>query len=331
MSINAKRLVGPLVLLVLLALGAVGLAGAARWIGQPFAGFLLLENRVVASAGLARWPAIESGAIYQHEVVAVGGAPLTGPAQLHSLVASVPPGTPLVYRLRADQREIERVIATRRFEMADFALLFGVYAATSLAFGLGGLALLRSRMRDAALHNGVPALFITSFWVLSAMDLYGPYRLFRLHALCEALLWPAVLQMALCFPRPPGWLAQRPQLAWLPYAVALPAALAYQWALPEPAAYVTAHLAATSAFGAALPALLASQLLRWLARLGSDARAVAVAIAAALTLIPAVLLTLGEFANGGRLSQNALCYTAFAFPLALGWWVARTNALGRSR
>jgi len=29
---------------------------SSRWIGRPFAGFLLLENRVVASAGLAQWP-----------------------------------------------------------------------------------------------------------------------------------------------------------------------------------------------------------------------------------------------------------------------------------
>ena len=33
------------------------LATSAAWIGRTFPGFLVLENRVVASAGLAHWPA----------------------------------------------------------------------------------------------------------------------------------------------------------------------------------------------------------------------------------------------------------------------------------
>jgi len=40
---------------------------ASAWVGRPFPGLLLLENSVVASAGLTSWPAVSEGRIFQHE------------------------------------------------------------------------------------------------------------------------------------------------------------------------------------------------------------------------------------------------------------------------
>ena len=53
----------------------IALAGSTSWINKPFPGFLLLENRVIASASVAGWPATRTGEIYQHEIVTVDGQP----------------------------------------------------------------------------------------------------------------------------------------------------------------------------------------------------------------------------------------------------------------
>jgi hypothetical protein len=96
---------------------------------------MLLENRIVASAGLSSWPATETGEIYKHRVVAVDGRPLEDARWLKDHVASIPIGTPLQYHLQRDGNVIERVIETRRFTLRDFVLLFGGSLLCGVALG----------------------------------------------------------------------------------------------------------------------------------------------------------------------------------------------------
>ena len=62
--------------LLLLTLAVTGMWEAACWVSRPFPGFLVLANRVVASAALPGWPATRGGEIFQHEVVAIDGVAL---------------------------------------------------------------------------------------------------------------------------------------------------------------------------------------------------------------------------------------------------------------
>ncbi len=304
---------------LLLAVGMAGLVEAWSWVGKPFPGFLVLENRVVASAGLAHWPATADGALYQHEVVAVDGAPLRDRRELRARVRSLAPGTKVTYRFRSGAREVERTIPTRRFEPADFWLLFGTYLLNGAVLGGTGLVLLALRRRYPGGRAAVPLLLVGAVWGLTAMDLYGPYHLFRLHALCEALLCGAALHMALGFPHPAPLARRHPWLVWVPYAFSAGLASVYQVGLREPASYVSAHLLATSALGAALLVLLSSQLLRYARAASLERRRQigALAAGAALALALPVVLTAAEALTGGRMPQNAVGFTAFIFPLAI--------------
>ncbi len=49
--------------LLLFATGAVGAIGAVAQLGEPFPGFLVMRNRVVASVGLSFWPATHGSEI----------------------------------------------------------------------------------------------------------------------------------------------------------------------------------------------------------------------------------------------------------------------------
>jgi hypothetical protein len=312
---------------VLLVVGLVGSLGAARFVGQPFAGFLVLENRVVASAGLAHWPATRGGEIYQHEITAINGTPLVHADQLHETVQQLPVGTPVRYTFRRGEAEFERSVATRRFPLRDAALLFGTYLLNGLVMGGIALALFARQSRSPRVRAAVPLLLVGALWGLSAMDLYGPYRLFRLHALCEVLLFPALLHMALAFPSRVTLATRSAGVVWAPYAFAAGLALVYQVGLHDPTIYVTAHLLATSALGVGMLALVASLVARyaWPRSPALRQELGVPALGAVLALALPVALTLFESFTGGRMPQNAVGFTAFLFPLALGHWVLRSE------
>jgi hypothetical protein len=66
--------------LLALVIALTGLAIAARttitstaWIGRVFPGFMILDNRVIASVGLAHWTSTVLPDLYQSEVLAVDG------------------------------------------------------------------------------------------------------------------------------------------------------------------------------------------------------------------------------------------------------------------
>lgn len=322
-----------LALALLLCVGIVGATGAASWIGQPFPGFLVLENRVVASVGLSIWPATADGEIYQHQVVRVGDTAVESPHSLHAVVASVPIGTPLEYRFRRGDAEVVRTIETRRFGGSDFVLLFGLYLLNGVVMGGAALVALRSRRRIASAGAVVPFLMAGAVWGLSALDLYGPYRLFRLHALAEVMLFPATLHMALCFPQRARCLEARPWLVPLPYAVAAGLGIAYQVSLQSVGAYVLTHLAAITAFGAALVVLVVSEVERYRRPASIDVRdrIGVLAVGALLACSLPICLSLAELLTGGRSPQNAVALTAFLFPLSIVYAIARDERLREAK
>lgn len=318
-----------LALALLLCVGTLGAAGAASWIGQPFPGFLVLENRVVASVGLSIWPATADGEIYQHQVVRVGDTAVESPHSLHAVVASVPVGTPLAYRFQRGDQEFVRTIETRRFGGSDFVLLFGLYLLNGIVMGGAALVALRARRRMASAAAVVPFLMAGAIWGLSALDLYGPYRLFPLHALAEVMLFPATLHMALCFPQPARCLEGRPWLVSLPYALAGGLAITYLLSLQSVGTYVLTHLAAITAFGAALVVLMVAEVERYRRPTTIDARARIgiLAVGALLACSLPICLSLAELLTGGRSPQNAVALTAFLFPLSIAYAIIRDDRL----
>jgi hypothetical protein len=310
---------------LLLAVASAGIFGAAAQLGRPFPGFLLLENRVVASVGLSIWPATAGGEIFQREVVAVDERRVSSARGVHEAVSRVPVGTVLRYDLHRAGRTERREFATRHFGARDFVLLYGMYLVNGLALGAAGLVALAVRRRNSAAVCAAPALLLGSLWTLSALDLYGPYRLFALHALCEALLFSAALHMALGFPQPTRLLARNPWLPVLLYGAGFVLGGFYLIRLQQPGAYSGTHLVAVSAFGVALFALVVSELERFRHSLSVEARVQLRTIAAGAVLafgMP-ICLMLAELLTGGRSPANAPALTAWIFPASVAYAVVR--------
>jgi hypothetical protein len=310
---------------LLILTGITGGIGAAARVGDSSPGFLVLRNRVVASVGLSTWPGTAGGEIFQHEIVTANGVPMHSVADLDALVASVPVGTPIEYGFRQGTDETLRSIETRAFTLADFVLLYGMYLLNGVALGAASLIALASRRSNPAALAAVPALWVGSLWTLSALDAYGPYRIFPLHACAEALLFPTALHLALGVPAPCAALERRPWLVWALYAAGFALAGVYLANLDDPSTYSSTHLLAVSAFGAALLGLAVSEVERWRRPLplATRERLRVLAFGALLAFSLPICITLAESLTGGRSPANALAITAWVFPSSVAWAACR--------
>ncbi|MDJ0788581.1 MAG: ATP-binding protein [Myxococcota bacterium] len=315
--------------LLVLAVTLHGLLSAAAWTGRPFAGFLLLENHVVPSAGLAHWPGTAGGEIYQRELVSIDGRLLEDPAQLQRHARSLPVGTPVTYRFGHGEDAMERVIETRLFKRSDFLLLFGSFLFCGL--GLTGVALTIRFLRphDPVGRGSSISLWLIGMWALTAMDLYGPHRGFRVHAFFECFIWAGTLHLALVFPAPRSLARRFPGLIPLCYAAAAPLALWNQVGLFDPATYVLTHRIATSAFGIAAVALIAAQVYTFVRPPSFDARqrVKVMALGSVAALAPQVLLSIASAASGGQAPENLMGWSGIFFPLAVAYSVLRSDLL----
>ncbi|MEO6027454.1 MAG: ATP-binding protein [Candidatus Binatia bacterium] len=293
---------------------------STRWIGATFPGFFMMANRVVPSIALPDWEAARSETLFQHEVLAIDDRPIATTAEAYERVAARPPGTPHQYLLRAPDGATATITTpARRFSGFEYALLFGAYLSTGIAFFLTGLIVLWLKRSPASVALFVQSL-TTGIFIVTAADLYGPHWFFRLHVVAESMLAAGFIHLALVFPtdRLGARRARALPAVYLPFAGL---AAVYLWALGSPTLYTTVHLVASASHGIGALAIIA-----------------AVAYDLATTTSPLVrrrvgvvaLGTLGAFALpgalmaasamlGGRIALNAGAFTAFVFPLGLGY------------
>lgn len=314
--------------LAALAIGLIALLGASQWPGTVFPGFLILDNGVVASAGLAHWPATRDGEIFQKELVAANGVPIRSVASLREQIAELPAGVLVEYDFRdSDASHFQRHIATRNFDAIDFWLLFGPFILTGSAFLI--LALVVRILRgDDSLAVGIWACsLVLGIFGLTAMDLYGPARLFRIHALAEALTLPAGVHMALVFPQRARIAKRFPRLIPGLYAATLLFIAYAQAMLYDPAAYVQTHGIAVAGLGISMIALIGTQIRSYLSPASFEARqrVRVVAFGASVALAPIVALSVASVVSDGSTSQNMMAFSAALFPVAIGYAALRHN------
>jgi signal transduction histidine kinase len=315
--------------LTLLVAAAVCLS-ALHWVGGTFPGFLVLENRVIASAGLAHWPAAQSGEIYQHEVLSVNGDRLTRASDLAERVRANAPGEPVHYVLRRAGRSIEWTEPTRVFTWMDFALLHG----TLLFCGIGltgiGLAIRFLRCSDRVANGTSLALWIVGMYALTAVDLYGPYRFFRLHALFECLLFAGALHIALIFPQPLRLLDRMPWILHASYGAAFVLAARLQIGLYDPATYVAIHRIAVDGFALALVVFITTQVWTYLRPPSFEARqrVKVVVLGTVAALSPQVVIIFFSARSGGQVPENLMALSGIFFPISLGYAVLRQDLFG---
>ena len=309
--------------LAAVVLAARTTASSRAWVGRVFPGFLVLDNRVIASVALAGWPGAEVPGLYQSEVVAVGGVPVASTAEVYAGVARLPPGAPVRYRVRRDGVEREVVVPTGRFTDRDWLLLFGAFLLNGVATLAAGLVPWVLRPRAPLARALLVAGAFCAVFLLTAMDLYGPATLFRLHVAAEALLPAALLHLFLLFPQAhplAGWSAA----GW---AVSLAILVPYELFLYRPAVYSrmlyanVAYFALTAAF---FGWRLASEYRRGRSQLARQrVRVITVGTLFGFAL-PGVILLASVLMTGG-FAVNVAALTPFLFALSLAYAVVKQD------
>jgi signal transduction histidine kinase len=314
------------VIAIAVAVAALGLASrttvtSAAWVGKVFPGFMLLDNTVIASIGLAHWSGTTVPHLYQSQILAIDGHAVTSTAGAYARVSQMPADRPVRYTLLRDGRLREVTLRTQRFEFRDWVLLFGAYLLNGATYLAAGLVVwvLRPQAPLGQALLGVGAAW--SLLMLTAMDLYGPATFFRLHVASEALLPPAVMQLALLFPRPSRFARWR--LATLAPAAAI--LVLYQLFLYRPAMYslvLYSNMACTGIAGLSFGGRLLygyvrspSHLDRQRIRMVTLGAVVGLAVPGAIVLLSAIM--------GGGYAMNLGAFTPFVFCLALAYAVVK--------
>jgi len=299
-----------------LVLGIMTALGSLPWRGARFPGFLVMPNRVVPSAGLPSWSGVSDGQPpYQEVLLAVDDTPVTSAADAYRRAAAHRVGEPARYTFARDGVLETHTYPLRQLTDAEYFAIFGAYFIAGLAHLLLAWCA-AERWREDPMCRGLAVFgWAGAIFAFTAMDLYGPGRLFRLHALAEASLSAAALQLALVCPR--DRLSGRSGVLVLAYGFGLALATVYQLFLDDPHAYSIVHNFAQGIGSVPVlvfTGLVALSLTDPPAALGAaGVRRLLLGVLLGL-IMPALLFGLSA-ASGGNLPVNAAAWVGFAFPL----------------
>jgi len=310
---------------------AIGLAGivlatrttitSSAWVGRVFPGFVLLDNRVVASVGLANWSGTAVPGLYQSEVMAVNGVAVASTRDVYARVAALPAGTPVRYRLARQGVERDVMVVAQRFTPRDWLLLFGAFLTNGAVILLSGLIAWVLRPRASVARAFLMLGVTMGLFFLTAMDLYGPATFFRLHIVGETFFPAALLQFALLFPQAHRLARWRMAGYGLSLAIFAP----YEVFLYQPSTYsslLAANMTHLGAVGIFVTGRLVWEYLRGASHLGRQrVRVVTLGVLAGLGG-PGSIVLISALVGGG-VAMNTAAFTPFLFALSVAYAIVQ--------
>jgi len=328
----ASRLLLRLISAGVLVLGIAALLGSLSWRGARFPGFLVMPNRVVPSAGLPGWSGVSDGhPPYQEVLLAVDDTQVSSAADAYRRAAAHQVGETARYTFVRDGVVETQSYPLRRLTDSEYFAIFGMYFIAGLAHLLLAWCA-AERWENGAMCRGL-AIFgwAGAVFAFTAMDLYGPGRLFRLHAFAEASVSAAALHLALVCPR--DRVAGRSGFLVLAYGFGLALAAVYELFLQNPNAYSIVHNFAQGVGSVpvlAFAALVALSLTDPPAALGASGVR-RLLLGALLGLIAPGLIFGLSAASGGSLPVNSAAWVGFVFPLGAIAALRAAPATARAR
>jgi signal transduction histidine kinase len=321
-----------LVRLIALAVGVVALAMAVRvtatslaWVGEPFPGFLILDNRVVASIGLRHWSGEHAAGLYQSQVVSIDGRPVTAAGEIYAWARSWPAGHPVRYGIQKDGAAREVTISTQTFTWADWVLIYGAYLLNAVVYLVSGLVAWVLRPASSLSRAFLAFGFCFAMFFLTAMGLYDPRDLTRIHTLMEAVTPAAGLQLFMLFPQPHRWCTWR----FSGYAVSAVIAVGYELFFYRPSIF-SRILLANMLFLGAVGLFMGWRLIVEYGRASSRLARQRVRILTAGVLlglgIPGVALSYSVIVRGDT-AMNVVVFTPVLFALSLAYAIVKHDVL----
>jgi signal transduction histidine kinase len=230
----------------------------------------------------------------------------------------------LTYTLHAQERTETITLRSQTFSWQDYALLFGTSLTLGLACAFLGIAVWFLKPQDLAARSFCVASLALGTFSMTVLDLYGPSHFFRLHALSEALFPFAFIHLALVFPvdRVHRF---RARLLFLPLVLALMLAGAYEVFLYYPPSYSLIHNLCMVAVGIGAVIFLGKVIADYSTTtshlIRQRVRIIFLGFLGGF-VFPAFLM-FGSGISGGKIAVNYAVFTAFLFPLGVGYAIVK--------
>ena len=295
-----------------------------QWLGTTFPGFFILDNRVVASVSLPHWPVAVNPQLFQQEIVAVNGQLVFTPDEIYRIVRQLPRTSLVTYTVEKNGYRSEAMLPSRTFAFQDYFLLFGAALLTGITTALLGIIVWLLKPNDLAARTLSVSSLALGVFSLTVLDLYGPARWFRLHAACEALFPLGFVYLGLVFPV--NYLRRFYSIVLAVLTVATAAlVMVYELVLYEPARYTTVHNFCTLNMGLGGLALVGGGIVAYATTASHLVRQrLRVILLGSLggLAFPSILMGYSGL-MGGEVAVNYSAFTAFFFPLSIGYAVVK--------
>ena len=231
---RGRRAWEPIVTIVVLAYQGVALLAlvvipflASSWLRTPFLGAFVEQTMVFNGVGQDYQPGWElfqdKSLALTTQLVKVNGAAVQSEAQVRAALAGTKPGqpVPVVLQPLAGGQPETRPVVLQSFPAASRTIYFIIPYIVGLLFL--GISLWIFGMRRTESAGRAFALFASSVGIACAglFDLYTTHRLSLLWTLALAVAGGALVDLALVFPQPAGWVKERPYLRGSGYAIGL--------------------------------------------------------------------------------------------------------------
>jgi class 3 adenylate cyclase len=329
---------------VMVGMATICLVIATRAIDKPFAGFLYYPFRNVGSVGDLEWAGLKAGARYQDIVEEVNGKKVSTSAELHQIVVNTRVGTPIRYLLNrhADTFVIEVPVSV--FTTANFLKLFGPLFVAGILFFLIGIIVYVLKPDTAATWAFLLFCLSLGIYIVTGLPTQLPPHSVLLYAigLLALPVFPAaLLHLSLLFPERTALVARRSWIQYVPYALAVGidgyhvvSLVTIASATLGPAAFVSAHthllrginVSRLYAILAATSIVVSSSYVYFRSRsvIAKQRARVILSGSAVAFLPPTLVMPLVLVAKLG-VPFNVIVLPALAFPVAVGYAIARHN------
>lgn len=320
-----------ILLVAVLSIGSISVWNALRWRGKTFPGFLLNHRMAVGIIGQPEWTGIKAGLKYPEEVVSANGRPLKNDEDLEGVLRESPPGTAVSYEIERDGIRRVVVVPTMRFSDGDLFLTFGVIFLQAIVYVILALVVFFLKPNTETSWVFLVTCLIQSLSDMSSFDIESTHFGFiRVYLGLNALLPAAVLHLAMIFPEPLAFAARRSYLKYLPYAFSILIAIPLVFLYPRPLS-VSIFRLVLLLINLSVACIVASAAVSFYRRTSvlarQRAKIVLIGVAAALPVTAFVSLaaSMGIRVGGLTLLTNLTAIPMLAFPVAIGYAIARHN------
>ena len=333
-----------MLVVIMAAIAITCLVIAVRAIDQPFPGFLLYPFRNVGSVGSLDWPGYQAGARYQDIVTEVNGERVRTSRNVQEIVNRARVGESILYTLDRQGSTFLAAVPASTFTSADFVKLFGPLFLAGLFFSLVAVVVYFLRPDTAASWAFSIFCFSLGSYMIGGLPIQLPPHfvwLYTVNVLAQPVYPAALLHLSLLFPERTALVTRRPWVQFVPYLVS--AALAAYMLLDiralaagntDPQAVLGTHarllreisLARMYAIVGAASIVIASARVYFRSHsVIARQRSRVILLGSALAFLPPTIVMPFVLLAKIGVPFNLIVIPAFAFPLSMGYAIARHN------